>query len=350
MSKVALVTDTHFGARDGRAIFHDFFAKFWVDTFFPYLKKEGIDTVLHLGDVFDRRKYIDYYSLKRCKEYFFDIAKQQGITVHMLVGNHDITYKNTLEVNSPELVLRDYDNIKPISKPTELSLPGCKFLMMPWVCTDNYAESMRMLKESDADVVCGHFEIQGFAMYRGMDSHEGFEKDIFKRYSQVFSGHYHHKSNKDNITYLGNTYEITFMDYNDPRGFHTFDLTTHKLEFIKNPNTLFERYVYNDEKTKTLIDPAIYKDKFLKIVVEKKTDFYKFDQFLDKVYNAGCHEVKIVEDVAEMSADEMDDSIDIEDTVSILNHYIDSSEVTVDKTKLSSFMRNLYNEAVQVSI
>ncbi len=349
--KIALITDTHFGARDGRQVFHDFFAKFYDETFFPYLKKHGIDTVLHLGDTFDRRKYIDYYSLKRCKEYFFDPAAAAGITVHMLVGNHDIAYRNTLEVNSPELVLKDYANIKPISSPTELSLQGCKFLMMPWVCTDNYVESMRLLRESDANVCCGHFEIQGFAMYRGMDSHEGFDKDIFTRFNSVFSGHYHHRSSRDNITYLGNPYEITSMDYNDTRGFHVFDTSTYALTFVKNPFTLFERYVYNDsDKKAKLIDPTVFKDKFLKIVVESKTDFYKFDQFLDKVYNAGCHEVKIVEDLAEMNADEMDDSIDIEDTLTVLQHYIDSSEVTVDKTKLNNYMRNLYNEALQVSI
>lgn len=350
MSKIVLISDTHFGSRDGRQVFHDFFEKFYKETFFPYLKKHGIKTVLHLGDCFDRRKFIDYYSLKRCKEYFFDPAAEAGIEVHMLVGNHDITYRNTLSVNSPELVLRDYPNVKPIATPTELSLPGCKFLMLPWICADNYAESMRLIKESDADVCCGHFEIQGFSMYRGMESHEGFDKDLFKRFSRVYSGHYHHRSSKDNIVYLGNPYEITAMDYNDPRGFHTFELATHNLDFVKNPFTLFERFVYNDtDKTKPLPDPKIFKDKFLKIVVEAKTDFYKFDQFLDKVYNAGCHEVKIVEDIAEMSADEMDDSIDIEDTLTVLNHYVDSSEVTVDKKKLNNFMKTLYNEALQVS-
>lgn len=88
--KVAIITDTHFGARDGKEIFHSYYEKFYSKVFFPALRERGIKTLLHLGDVFDRRKYIDYYSLKRCREYFFEPLAQTKIKTHMLVGNHDI--------------------------------------------------------------------------------------------------------------------------------------------------------------------------------------------------------------------------------------------------------------------
>ncbi|NCA22519.1 MAG: hypothetical protein EBS86_15460 [Crocinitomicaceae bacterium] len=98
--KVAIITDQHFGARNDSTLFLDFYEKFYRDTFFPTLIKEKIDTVLILGDTFDRRKYINFFSLKRAKQMFFDPLFQMGIQVHMLAGNHDTYFKNTNDVNS----------------------------------------------------------------------------------------------------------------------------------------------------------------------------------------------------------------------------------------------------------
>lgn len=271
--------------------------------------------------------------------------------MHVLVGNHDIALRNSLDINSPELLLSEYTNIKPISEPSVIQVNSASFLMLPWVCADNYAKSMGMLKTAKADLCCGHFEISGFSMYKGMESHEGFDAGLFDRFDMVFSGHYHHRSSRSNIHYLGNPYEITHMDYNDPRGFHLFDTETRELTFIGNPYTIFERFVYDD----TTLDPrgidvSLFAEKFLKIVVQKKTDFYKFDTFLDRVYNCGAHDIKILEDLAEMAADELDDSIDIEDTQSILHHYIRSADVTVDREKLSTYMKQLYVEAVNIKV
>ena len=89
----------------------DFYEKFYDETFFPAIDAAGINTLLILGDTFDRRKYINFYSLQRAKKMFFEKLADRGIKVHMLVGNHDTYYKNTNDVNSPRLVLEEYDNI-----------------------------------------------------------------------------------------------------------------------------------------------------------------------------------------------------------------------------------------------
>lgn len=347
MAKVAIVTDTHFGARDGRAVFHDYFEKFYRDVFFPTCKKEGVTTILHGGDLFDRRKYIDYFSLMRSKDYFFNEVESSGMHMYVLVGNHDIPYRNTLRANSPELLLTEYKSITPISSPKVIDV-GVQVAMIPWICADNYDESMKLIKNTAAPVCLGHFEIKGFAMYRGMESHEGFDSSMFKRFDLVMSGHYHHRSSRDNIRYLGNPYEITWQDCADTRGFHILDTEKMTLEFIKNPYTLFERVVY-DDVANLAPDVTTLKDKFVKLVVQKKTDFYKFDLFLDKLYNCGAYDIKIAEDLAEISQEELDESVDIEDTLSILEHYIEESDASVDKKKLTSYIKGLYTEAINVA-
>jgi len=349
--KVAIITDQHFGARNDSIAFLDFYEKFYDNTFFPTLDANAIDTVLVLGDTFDRRKYVNFYALDRAKKMFFDKLEERGIRVHMLAGNHDTYYKNTNEVNSPDLLLVEYGNIDVISKPETIVVDGTSICMMPWICPENYQESLDHIKNTKAEICMGHFEIAGFAMYRGMESHDGLAKETFEKFDLVFSGHYHHRSSDKHIHYLGNPYELTWQDYNDPRGFHLFDLDTRELEFICNPYRMFERIEYNDKDTDPVnLDTLELEQKYVKLVVVNKTDFYKFDKFIQKLYNKGCHEIKIIEDMTEFQDGEIGEEINLEDTLSVLSHYVDSIETDVDKEQIKTYMRTLYTEAVNIEV
>jgi DNA repair exonuclease SbcCD nuclease subunit len=349
--KVAIITDQHFGARNDSIAFLDFFEKFYDNTFFPTIDENNITTVLVLGDTFDRRKYVNFYALDRAKKMFFDKLEERGIRVHMLAGNHDTYYKNTNEVNSPDLLLTEYGNIDVISKPETIVVDGIPICMMPWICPDNYQESIDHMANTKADICMGHFEIAGFAMHRGMESYDGISKETFSKFDMVFSGHYHHKSDDGQIYYLGNPYELTWQDYNDTRGFHLFCLSTRKLEFIPNNYRMFERIEYDDKDIEPIdIDLLDLAHKYVKLVVVNKTDFYKFDKFIQKLYNKGCHEIKIIEDMTEFNDGEIGEEISLEDTVSVLTHYIDSIETDVDKELVKTFMRTLYTEAINIEV
>ena len=349
--KVAIITDQHFGARNDSIAFLDFFQKFYDDTFFPSLDAAGINTVLILGDTFDRRKYVNFYALDRAKKMFFDKLEERGIRVHMLAGNHDTYYKNTNDVNSPDLLLREYNNINVIDSPETIIIDGTSICMMPWICPENYQESIDEMKNTKAEICMGHFEIAGFAMHRGMESHDGLSKEIFDKFDMVFSGHYHHRSDDGHIYYLGNPYELTWQDFKDTRGFHLFDLERRELEFIPNPNTMFERVEYDDKDCEPIdLDLIDLTGKYVKLVVVNKTDYYKFDKFIQKLYNKGCYEIKIIEDFSEFEEGQIDEEINLEDTVSVLSNYVDSIETDVDKEQIKTFMRTLYTEAVNQEV
>jgi len=353
--KVAIITDQHFGARNDSIGFLDFFQEFYDNTFFPDIDAAGISTVLILGDTFDRRKYVNFYSLQRAKEMFFDKLAARNINVYMLAGNHDTYYKNTNDVNSPDLLLCEYENITVIDTPQTIHLnyedTSADVLMLPWICADNYQQSMDEINNTSATLCMGHLEIAGFAMHRGMESHEGLSKDLFKRFDMVFSGHYHHRSSNDHIYYLGNPYELTWQDYNDPRGFHLFDLATRGLEFIQNPNRMFFRVEYDDKETEPLdLSECDFKGKFVKLIVVNKTDYYKFDQFTQKLYNKGCADIKIVENFSEFEEGTIDGDINLEDTMSVLENYVDSIQTDSDKEKIKQYMKELYTEAVNTEV
>lgn len=346
--KVALITDQHFGARNDSLHFMDFYEKFYSETFFPKLLEEKIDTVIILGDTFDRRKYVNFYSLQRAKRMFFDPLAQNNIQVHMLVGNHDTYYKNTNEVNSPELLLEDYKNINVVSDPTTIQVDGIPICMMPWICPENYEHSMQTLKLTEATVCMGHFEIEGFQMYRGAPSHEGLKPSLFDKFHMVFSGHYHHKSSKGSIHYLGNPYELTWQDYDDPRGFHIFDLETHDLEFVRNPNTIFKKAMYDDKKYSiaelSKLDLSEYKNSYVKVVVVNKSNPYLFDMFINNLYQVNPIDITVAEDLVEI--DDLEDVDQTEDTTTILNKYVDNLTTDLNKDKLKTLFRELYVEAL----
>jgi DNA repair exonuclease SbcCD nuclease subunit len=352
--KVALITDQHFGARNDSLHFLDFYEKFYKDTFFPKLDEHGITTVLILGDTFDRRKYVNFYSLKRTKEMFFDELAKRGIKVHMLAGNHDTYFKNTNDVNSVDLLLREYDNVQVIDKPTTITVANTPICMIPWICPENYNECLAEVENTTANLCMGHFEIAGFAMHRGMPSLEGLNRDIFRRFDHVFSGHYHHRSTSDNIHYLGNPYELTWQDYNDPRGFHLFNLDDYTIEFIPNPNIMFHRVVYDDrEESITEInnkDLAKFTNTYVKVVVVNKTNPYLFDKFMNNLYNINPIDITTAEDMVDLTEGVEDDMInEAEDTITIINKFVDGiQEEHIDNDKLKTVLKELYVEALNL--
>jgi DNA repair exonuclease SbcCD nuclease subunit len=353
--KVAIVTDQHFGARNDSPHFLDFYQKFYDNVFFPKIKELGINTLLILGDTFDRRKYVNFYSLQRTKQMFFDKLKDMTIDVYMLAGNHDTYYKNTNDVNSPDLLLKEYPNIIIIDEPHTIDLNGTTVCMMPWICPENYNYSMEYLKNDRSEICMGHFEIEGFQMYRGMPSHEGLPVSLFDKFDMVFSGHYHHKHSNGNIHYLGNPYELTWSDYNDQRGFHIFDIETRELEFVANPYTMFHRITYDDKGGNiteiSSQDFKPYKDTYVKVVVVNKTNPYLFDLFMNNLYKASPLDVSIIDDNFENMNSELTEDIvsEAEDTLTILNKYVDNIKTDdIDSGKLKNILKELYVEALNL--
>ena len=345
--KAVLITDQHFGARNNSLQILEHQKKFYEETFFPFLDASGITTVITLGDFFDHRKYTNNYIIYQSKKIFFDELKRRNIQTYMIVGNHDCSFKNSLFPNTPDILLAEYDNVTVISSPQTVDINGFEIAMIPWICQENYDDSYDVIKNSTSDVLFGHLEIDGFLMYRGAESHGGLSPKLFDRYDKVFSGHYHHRSSKGNITYLGTPYELTWQDYADPKGFHVFDLESRELTFIQNPNTIFVKLHYDDldQEPLDLSSLNLY-NCYVKLIVLNKTDFYKYDQFLNKLSNKGAIEVKVIEDIGDFTNGEITEGVSLEDTHTVLNHYIDSVETDVDKSEIKKYIQSLYREAI----
>jgi len=344
--KVAIITDQHFGARKSSKFLHDYFKKFYDTVFFPYLEENNIKTVIDMGDTFDNRRSIDLWALEWAKENYYDRLQQMGVTVHTIVGNHTAYYKNTNSVNSVGLLLKEYDNIKIYSEVEEVKLDKLKVLFVPWINQENEENTRNSIQKSKSKVAMGHLELNGFRAHRGHVMEDGMNTDMFSKFDLVYSGHYHTRSNDGKIFYLGNPYEMYWNDVNDTRGFHIFDTETLEHTPINNPYKLFYNIYYEDTNYK-LFDAREYQSKIVKVIVKKKTEPKHFEKFIDKLYSAGIQELKIVEnfDIQENEEFEVEET---ENTISILNRYIDEAEFEGDKSVIKGILQKIYSEACEV--
>jgi DNA repair exonuclease SbcCD nuclease subunit len=352
--KIALLCDSHFGVRSDSKVFLEHQEKFFSELFFPYLIENKIDTILHLGDIFDRRKYINFYTLKKAREFFFDELKRLNIQMHAILGNHDTFFTTTNKINSDSLLLSEYDNIHIYERDiVHLDFGSTKFAMCPWLTKENTEDNLKVLKESTAHILCGHFDLKGFELMKGIVSDHGFDHKEFSHFEAVYSGHYHHQSEYGNVKYLGAQYEMNWSDYGCKKGFHIIDTETRELTFIENSDRIYHKIDYDDTDLAiddiASLDTSILKNCYVKVMVKNRTNPYLYDLFLNRLNESGAADIKTIEDSLNLSSAGVDQMLEeAKDTKDILHTYIDSVETTINKEKIKKVVDKLYLEAINL--
>lgn len=322
--------------------------------FFPTIDQQQISVVFDLGDTFDRRKFVNFVTLSRCKQFFFDQLAKRNIEYHAIVGNHSTYFKNTNYVNSMDQLLTQYDNINIyVDRPVELTFDRIKFLLVPWITSDNQQVSMDALRQSSADIVGGHFDINGFEMIRGRISDHGLDRSMFAKYQSVWSGHYHHPSQQANIQYLGAPYEMNWGDYQGRRGFHIFDTSTNELTHVANPNTMFHKIYYDDGGLTVTeieqLDPSSLTDTYVRVIVTSKSNPYLFEMLINKLHSGDPADLKIVDESINFESISNDEILtEKKGTRDAMHDYVDTRLDTLDsdrRDKLKALLDSLYNEA-----
>jgi DNA repair exonuclease SbcCD nuclease subunit len=352
--KIAIVTDTHFGARNDSQLFMNHFASFFEETFFPTIKERNINTVIHAGDLLDRRKFINFNTLSQVREKFIKPLKDMDITVHCILGNHDTYYKNTNELNSLNELFNNDKNFILHQNPTDVNFGGMQIALLPWINRENKDEFHDFVKNTKSEWLIGHLELNGYEVLRGIKYDGGTDPEIFKRFEQVLSGHFHCQQERGNIKYLGTPYQITFSDLGEKKGFYILDTDTRELEFIENKKEMFYSIKYDDVASN--YDKFIqkthskYKDAYVKIFVLNKEKPHVLDRVIDSLYNSGVYNLTIVEDVDPMSysTEDISESDMSKSTLELILDEVGKMKDINNPDKVKKLLKELYMESLKV--
>lgn len=306
-----------------------------------YSKKNGITTWIQYGDIFDVRKAITHKTMEFARE-IVQMLDDAGITLHTVVGNHDMHFKNTLTPNASTELLAKYPNVKVYDKPTTVDFDGCLIDLIPWMCEENTGEILEHIKTSSASFCVGHWELNGFYFYKGMKSH-GLEPDFLKTYKEVWSGHFHTISEAANVRYIGTPWTLTAGDENDPRGFWMFDTETERMEFISN-NTTWHRRIQYPFKGK--IDYKDFTNLSVRVIVtEVDKNLTKFESELEKV----VHSLRVVSKIDNSVESDDSEEVEVQSLQTLMEEYINAiPDITdSDREALIQYANQLYVEATQ---
>ena len=342
--KIAILGDMHVGCRNSNQIIQQWQKRFFEECFWPKIDELGITRIVQVGDYFDNRKFINLNTMAFQREVFVRQAQKRGMFVNGIVGNHDIPYRHSLANNSPSQILNHEDGFAFYDTIQEFEWDGVNFTFMPWLCKENYEESIARIKQG-GDVLIGHFEIKNFLMHAGAFSHDGLSKSDFKNWNQVYSGHYHAQSVQDNIHYIGTPYQMMWSDVFTKHGFWIFDTTDRSMEFIENPFRFFHRFVWENGCDQPIGD---LKDAYVKINVKKKTDFEAFENFVDQINYHSPFDLKITETFEEFSSENVEDLIKISSTTDLIEDYIDNVVSLSNIEPIKKMMLEIYNESLHV--
>lgn len=352
--KIALISDIHFGVRNDNKSYLDAQLRFFDAVFFPVLEQNNITDVFILGDVFDRRKYINFNTLYEVKRNILDKMLELGCNIQLLVGNHDIAYKNTTKVNSPELVLAEYDNIQIYSYPEQIDFHGKKITLVPWITPENEDDAFSLIRNG-GDILMGHFELNGFKMYQNTIScNDGLDASIFGGFDLVISGHFHQTSynEKYNVLYLGSPGYFTWNDADCQRGFYLLDIDTNEFEFIENPDQMFHTIEYDPECDLMKFPFGEYTQRNVTLVVNSVKSDNHFNLFIQKLDAVSPLEVNMVDNTTVQmlsDLDEMDkEALENEDIVKMVDTYVDSMKGVNEPDTIKSMFADIYEEAVRL--
>jgi DNA repair exonuclease SbcCD nuclease subunit len=353
--RVAILSDTQYGSRNDYVPYLENNKKFFSEVFFPTCYDRKVEAIVHLGDLVERRKYISYSTAKYLMDDFL-IPIQQDMMVyhpwefHWILGNHDIYYRETMDVNAGLI----FDVGEHYLNATEVMLGNTKVLFCPWIVDANREDTLQKIKDTDAKICFGHFELANFEVNRGQVVYDGMDSSVLDKFAMVLSGHYHHKSAKGNIMYVGSHAEFTWSDYGDEHGFHILDLEKQELEFISNPyGVMFKKIYYSDADggpNYRQAHPDTIKDKIVKVFVKTKTDQDKYDTFMTQVEQAQPLDIQVIEDFQNINLEDADPAaLGAKSTLDILRDYVRQSNTTVNVEKLDNLVVDLFNRASVVT-
>jgi DNA repair exonuclease SbcCD nuclease subunit len=213
--RAAVCTDLHYGLKSN-SLQHNTDCSNFIKWFCNEAKKEGCDTAMFLGDWHNHRASINLQTLQHSLE-SIELLSQTFDRVFFIPGNHDLYYRDRRDISSIEWA-KHLDNVHILN---DFHTEG-DVVFAPWLVSDDY----KKIPKLKGEYLMGHFELPHFKMNAmvEMPDHGELQLNHFDNFGSVFSGHFHMRQTKGNITYMGNCFPHNFADAgDDERGMMILD-------------------------------------------------------------------------------------------------------------------------------
>jgi DNA repair exonuclease SbcCD nuclease subunit len=317
--KIFLLSDIHFGKSKGSEIFASELKKFLRDVFWPRVDSvNGEKAIIIAGDLFDIRSHIYVNTILDAQRELFDKIAERRIKTYILLGNHDIVYKNSLFPNSIAALVKNHDDIEIISEIKTIPFSQLPITFCPWIVNDEMCDE---IKAHSGPLCIGHFEISTFEIAPGHKfDNDKFTLDLVAGFEKVYSGHFHFRSSKENITYIGTPYQQTRSEAGQAKGFFELTINDGKLvdeKFIKNPSLLYQSIEVHED-TDVIFEE--FKEKIVDVFPHSNTPQTKINEIVEGLESAGAWSVSVKYPKVDIDDDDVEVSIAQEDFS--LNNYV----------------------------
>lgn len=354
--KLAVITDTHVGARSGSSIFREYFRWWYDEHFFKPLAAQKVSTILHCGDFFDNRNAVTLQDIDFVCKWFAGKLVEHDMRFYITLGNHDVAYKNTNKVHSLAMLAAAAPrNVVVIEEMTAINFGTKPFVLVPWLNSENSEHALQYLQTVSNPhdiVVAGHFEIAGAKHYaKSAPAEHGLSPDVFSKFKRVWSGHFHHKSTIGNVLYLGSAFHLNWQDHNDDRGYHIYDTELDTMTFVENDHSLFVEIMYNREILKPMTDAQaleLFEGRFIRLIVDCDYSQAELLEAIGKINRAKPHDLQVINNMlVGTTADDSDkEPVDVtQSTIDFINSYI-ANDPAFNTAEVKAKMNSLYTVAM----
>lgn len=269
--KYLITSDWHIGSNANSLSFFEYQLKVF-NYIIDIYKDYKCDKLIIAGDFFDKRKNIDINIFTLLKDNFLDVNSDVNFIIS--AGNHDCYFRNTNDVNSLSL-LKKYKNIKIVD---DMPYKDNNMLIIPWVCDYNRDKINKIIDEDMSKYLICHIDINGAKFSKNIISQceDTINRKKLLKYKKVFSGHYHIRSEKDNIMYVGTPHQLTWIDEGVEKYIYILDDISGELTELIVPFEMFKQIEIKEDNWKSYCNDDL-KDKKVRIIYEDTFDTKLFN-------------------------------------------------------------------------
>jgi hypothetical protein len=353
--KITLIGDLHLGIKNNSMEWLQIQKSFLLDFLISKVDEDfnqAQDILLFEGDIFHSRESINVRVHDEALTIFKTLAEKFKRGIYIIIGNHDVYYKDRNVVHSLKAISHLSDNIHVFENPKTLSINGShNFLMLPWVEDTSKISGIISDNKDFCDYVICHTDVKGVKYNRWTKVDHGVEVSDLESYKRVYSGHIHHRQEFKNVLYTGTPYQMDRGDRGNTKGFYQLDVSSSKIieTFIENTQSpvykKFDVYDLLEKPMSDIIDE--FNNSFVDIMISVSlVNKFSVNRFLELISKSTHRKIEFF---TYANDDSKSDSTSVEfnpedqfNVIDIFKSYIKSKEYS------QTFKQSLAKKFVEI--